>query len=196
MALSRFFAAVAACITLAAPPVLANEVQEINQQFRNGNLAGALTHADAYLAKSPKDAQVRFLKGLILADLGKTNDAIVVFTGLTDDHPELPEPYNNLAVLYASQNKYAAAKDALEMAIRAHPDYATAHENLGDLYVKMASVEYEKALVLGNKNAAVQAKQVLLQGMLEGQAVKPAMSKPDTAAPKPTRDSSRPAPAR
>ncbi|MDP2030695.1 MAG: tetratricopeptide repeat protein [Thiobacillus sp.] len=196
MALSRFFAAVAACIALAAPPVLANEVQEINQQFRNGNLAGALTHADAYLAKNPKDAQARFLKGLILADLGKTNDAIAVFTGLTDDHPELPEPYNNLAVLYASQNKYAAAKDALEMAIRAHPDYATAHENLGDLYVKMASVAYEKALALGSKNAAVQAKLVLLQGMLEGQAVKPAMSKSGTSAPKPTRDSSRPAPAR
>jgi Flp pilus assembly protein TadD len=196
MALSRFFVAVAACIALAAPPVLANEVQEINQQFRNGNLAGALSHADAYLAKNPKDAQARFLKGLILADLGKTNDAIAVFTGLTDDHPELPEPYNNLAVLYASQNKYAAAKDALEMAIRAHPDYATAHENLGDLYAKMASVAYEKALALDSKNSAAQAKLVLIQGMLEGQASKPAMSKPDTASPKPVRDSSHPAPAK
>lgn len=196
MALSRFFVAVAACIALAAPPVLANEVQEINQQFRNGNLAGALSHADAYLAKNPKDAQARFLKGLILADLGKTNDAIAVFTGLTDDHPELPEPYNNLAVLYASQNKYAAAKDALEMAIRAHPDYATAHENLGDLYAKMASVAYEKALTLDSKNPAAQAKLVLIQGMLEGQASKPAMSKPDTASPKPVRDSSHPAPAK
>ena len=144
--------AVAACVMLAAPPVLADEVQEINQQYRSGNLTGALTRANAYLAKNPKDAQTRFLKGLILADQGKTNDAIAVFTGLTEDYPELPEPYNNLAVLYASQNKYEEAKNALEMAIRTHPSYATAHENLGDIYAKMASIAYDKALALDSKN--------------------------------------------
>lgn len=177
MALSRFFAVVAACIVLAAPPVLADEVQEINQQFRSGNLTGALTRANAYLAKNPKDAQTRFLKGLILADQGKTNDAIAVFTGLTEDYPELPEPYNNLAVLYASQNKYAAAKNALEMAIRTHPSYATAHENLGDIYAKMASIAYDKALALDSKNTAAQTKLALIQDLIGRQPVQPATTK-------------------
>ncbi|HEX7970921.1 MAG TPA: tetratricopeptide repeat protein, partial [Thiobacillus sp.] len=153
MALSRFLAAVAACVIVASTPVRASEIQDINLQFRKGDLAGALDHANRYLANNPKDAQARFLKGLILADQGKTNDAIAVFTGLTEDYPELPEPYNNLAVLYALQSKYDAAKNALEMAIRAHPDYATAHENLGDLYAKMASIAYDKALALDSKNA-------------------------------------------
>ncbi|MDP1927088.1 MAG: tetratricopeptide repeat protein [Thiobacillus sp.] len=184
MALSRFFAVAAACIVLAAPPVLADEVQEINQQFRSGNLTGALTRANAYLAKNPKDAQTRFLKGLILADQGKTNDAIAVFTGLTEDYPELPEPYNNLAVLYASQNKYAAAKNALEMAIRTHPSYATAHENLGDIYAKMASIAYDKALSLDSKNAAAQTKLALIQDLIGGQPSKPATSKVIPVAPK------------
>jgi tetratricopeptide (TPR) repeat protein len=112
MALPRFLAAVAVCFTLASAPALANEVQDINQQFRKGDLNGALDRANRYLAKNPKDAQARFLKGLILADQGKTNDAIDVFTALTEDYPELPEPYNNLAVLYASQSKYEAAKNA------------------------------------------------------------------------------------
>lgn len=185
MALSRFIAVAAACIMLAAPPVLADEVQEINQQYRSGNLNGALTRANAYLAKNPKDAQTRFLKGLILADQGKTNDAIAVFTGLTEDYPELPEPYNNLAVLYASQNKYAEAKNALEMAIRTHPSYATAHENLGDVYAKMASIAYDKALALDSKNAAAQTKLALIQDLIGAQPGKPATSKLIPAAAKP-----------
>ena len=183
MALSRFFVAVAACVIVASTSVLANEIQEINQQFRKGDLTGALENADRYLAKNPKDAQARFLKGLILADQGKTNDAITVFTGLTEDYPELPEPYNNLAVLYASQSKYEAAKNALEMAIRTHPSYATAHENLGDIYAKMASIAYDKALALDSKNAAAQTKLALIQDMIEGQPRKPAAAKIATAKP-------------
>ncbi len=182
MVLSRFFAAVAACAILFSAPVLANEVQEINQQFRKGDLPGALERADRFLAKNPKDAQARFLKGLILADQGKTNDAIAVFTGLTEDYPELPEPYNNLAVLYASQGKYEAAKTALEMAIRTHPSYATAHENLGDIYAKMASIAYDKALELDSKNATAQTKLALIQEMIQGQPRKPAASKPEPSA--------------
>jgi tetratricopeptide (TPR) repeat protein len=187
MALSRFFVAVAACVIVASTPVLANEIQDINLQFRKGDLTGALDRTNRYLAKNPKDAQARFLKGLILADQGKTNDAITVFTGLTEDYPELPEPYNNLAVLYASQSKYEAAKNALEMAIRTHPSYATAHENLGDLYAKMASIAYDKALALDSKNAAAQTKLALIKDMMDAKpARKPAAGKPVVAvAPKP-----------
>ena len=178
MALPRLFAAVAACIILVSTPVQANEVQGINQQFRNGDLTGALDRANRYLANNPKDAQARFLKGLILADQGKTDDAIAVFTGLTEDYPELPEPYNNLAVLYAAQSKYEEAKNALEMAIRAHPSYATAHENLGDIYAKMASLAYDKALALYSKNASAQSKLALIRSLLKGQAPTPDVTRP------------------
>ena len=205
MALSRFFVALAVCAALLSAPALANnEILEINQQFRKGDLAGALDRANRYLAKNPKDAQARFLKGLILADQGKTNDAITVFTALTEDYPELPEPYNNLAVLYASQSKYEAAKNALEMAIRTHPSYATAHENLGDIYAKMASLAYDKALALDNKNTAAQTKLALIQDMIGGPPRKPAVTKqaatiaarPTAAAPAPAKpEPAKPAPA-
>ncbi|MBT9567899.1 MAG: tetratricopeptide repeat protein [Thiobacillus sp.] len=197
MVLSRFFTVIAACAILFSAPALANEVQDINQQFRKGDLPGALDRANRYLAKNPKDAQARFLKGLILADQGKTNDAITVFTSLTEDFPELPEPYNNLAVLYASQSKYDAAKNALEMAIRTHPSYATAHENLGDIYAKMASLAYDKALSLDSKNAAAQTKLALIQDMIQGQPRKatgaklaptrPAPRQPVVSEPAPTK---------
>lgn len=190
MVLSRFFAVVAACTMLFGMPAQATEVQEINQQFRKGDLPGALDRANRFLVKNPKDAQARFLKGLILADQGKTNDAITVFTGLTEDFPELPEPYNNLAVLYASQNKYDAAKNALEMAIRTHPSYATAHENLGDIYAKMASIAYDKALALDSKNATAQTKLALIQDMIQGQPRKAAAVK---AVAPPTKVATKPA---
>lgn len=139
------------------------EYQEISSLFKQGQYDNALTHANTYIAKNPQDAQTRFLKGLILTEQNKSAEAIKVFSGLTEDFPELPEPYNNLAVLYAAQGQYDKAKNALEMAIRTHPSYATAHENLGDIYAKMASQAYDKALQLDNKNATAQTKLALIK---------------------------------
>lgn len=186
MALSRFLAAVIAGVLLVGLPVQADEIQDINLQFRKGELTAALDQANRYLANKPKDAQALFLKGLILGDLGKTNDAIDVFKGLTENYPELPEPYNNLAVLYASQGRYELARNALEMAIRTHPDYATAHENLGDIYAKMAAIEYGKVLALDNGNQAAQTRLKLIQNMLGGQATKSA-GKPVSGSAQPTK---------
>ena len=170
MALLRYAAAVVVGVMLATSPVLADEIQDISQQYRKGELAAALEHANQYLAQNPKNAQARFLKGLILGDQGKTSDAIEVFKGLTEDYPELPEPYNNLGVLYAAQGKYDEARTVLEMAIRAHPNYATAHENLGDIYAKMASLAYGKVLALDSANTTARTKFTLIQNMLGGQA--------------------------
>lgn len=146
-------------------PVQADELQDANKLFKQGMHAQALDKVNAFLVAKPKDAQARFLKGLILAEQGNTADAITVFTRLTEDYPELPEPYNNVAVLYAGQGEYEKAKNALEMAIRTNPTYATAHENLGDIYAKMASQAYDRALQLekSNTNANTQTKLALIR---------------------------------
>src|SRR6266550_3308925 len=95
--------------------------------------------------------------------LRRVPEAIQVFTGLTEDFPELPEPYNNLAVLYASQGNYDKAKSALELAIHTHPSYATAHENLGDIYAQLASRAYDRALQLDKGNTSAQVKLALVK---------------------------------
>lgn len=148
---SAFFAAAAH----AAP---ADDIKEASKLYQQGKLDVALTKVNGVLAAQPKDAQGRFLKGLILTEQKKGDEAIRVFTGLTEDFPELPEPYNNLAVLYASQGNYDKAKAALELAIHTHPSYATAHENLGDIYAQLARRAYDKALQLDKNNTAAQAK--------------------------------------
>jgi tetratricopeptide (TPR) repeat protein len=140
-------------------------LQEANQLLRQGQLDRAMERVNGYLASRPRDARGRFVKGLILTEQNKPNDAIKVFTELTQDYPELPEPYNNLAVLYASQGQYEKAKTALETAIRTHPSYATAHENLGDIYAKMASQAYDKAFQLDRSNQAAQGKLNLIKDL-------------------------------
>jgi len=141
----------------------ADEYADVAQMVRAGKLPEALSKADQYLATKPRDPQMRFLKGVIQRDSGKTTDAIATFTRLTEDFPELPEPYNNLAVLYAGQSQFDKARTALEMAIRTNPSYATAHENLGDVYAKLASQAYNKALQLDASNAGVPPKLALIR---------------------------------
>lgn len=171
MALPRFLAAVAASAMFAVAPVLADALGDVRTQFQQGDLAGALEAVDHHLAGDPGNAQARFLKALILADQGKADAAVEVLTALTEDYPELPEPYNNLAVLHAAQGRYESALIALESALRAHPGYATAHENLGDIHARLALAEYEEALALDAKNATAREKRALLQTLLAKQAV-------------------------
>jgi tetratricopeptide (TPR) repeat protein len=168
----------------------ADEYADVSQLMRAGKLPEALSKADQYLAVKPKDPQMRFLKGVIQRDTGKASDAISTFTRLTEDYPELPEPYNNLAVLYAGQSQFDKARAALEMAIRTNPSYATAHENLGDVYAKLASQAYNKALQLDATNPAVAPKLALIRELFsptgaKGQrpAAMPAAPAPSLASP-------------
>lgn len=143
-------------------PVHADDYSDVSQLVRAGKLPEALSKADQFLSAQPKDPQMRFIKGVIQRDSGKINEAISTFTRLSEDYPELPEPYNNLAVLYAGQSQFDKARTALEMAIRTNPSYATAHENLGDIYAKLASQAYNKALQLDNTNQAAVAPKLAL----------------------------------
>ncbi len=165
-------AAVLGILSAIILPVHADEVQDANKLFKQGHHAQAMEKVDAFLAGNPKDAQARFLKGLILTEQGNTEAAITTFSGITEDYPELPEPYNNLAVLYAGQGQYEKARSALEMAIRTNPSYPTAHENLGDVYAMMASQEYDRALKV-DRNSSAKAKLALIRDLL-GKNVRPA----------------------
>jgi len=148
------------CFSLSAA---ADDIQEANKFFKQGQYVQALVKVDVILSNKPKDAQARFLKGVIMTEQGQTEEAARLFTALTEDYPELPEPYNNLAVLYAGQGQFDKAKLALEKALRTHPSYAAAHENLGDIYAKMASQAYDRALQLDRSNDNLKPKLALLK---------------------------------
>jgi Flp pilus assembly protein TadD len=179
MRLAPIFAALAAAVALAAG-AQSDPLRDARLALRAGDAASALAAVDKHLAAKPQDADARFLRGVVLTELGRPNEAFEVFLRLTQDYPELPEPYNNVAVLYAARGEYERARTNLEMAIRTKPDYATAYENLGDVYARLASQAYEKAAQLDPRGRAAAAKLALARELVNYAPPK----KPAAAVPK------------
>jgi Flp pilus assembly protein TadD len=155
-----------ALLTAAGGVAAADELGDIQRLQSNGQTAAALQRTERALAAKPKDAQLRFLHGVLLAESHRDAEAIAQFEQLTQQYPELAEPYNNLAALYAAGGDYERAKAALEQALRANPGLVTAQENLGDVYAMLASRAYARALQMDPNNAAVPAKLATLRQML------------------------------
>ena len=162
LALRRGLCVAVAGLILLGGVAYADDLQELSRLAERGEYAQALSSLNLYLLTHQNNAQAQFLKGVILARQNKREDAIAVFATLTERHPEYPEPYNNLAVLYAEQGQYDKARQVLEMAINTNPSYATAHQNLGGIYAKMASDAYDKALQVDRANAQPAPKLTLI----------------------------------
>lgn len=126
----------------------ADEAIEVRRLHESGHTAAALARAEQVLVVKPKEPQMRFFKGVMLADSGRGADAAEVFLQLIQDFPELAEPYNNLAALYAADGEYDKARVTLQQALRADPGYVTALENLGDVHAMLANKAYAQALKL------------------------------------------------
>ena len=170
---------------LLAMPARADEMADVSKLLKAGKVAEALSKTNEFLAKHPADPQMRFMKGVLLTEQNKTEEAIAVFTKLTEDYRDLPEPYNNLAVLYAANGQYDKARVTLEKAIRTNPSYMTAYENLGDIYGKMASQAYDKALALGATNTPAKSKLTLLRTFSSSTGAKLTVPETPQAAPAP-----------
>ena len=126
----------------------------------------AIKRLSALSKDRPREPQARFLMAVAETDSGRTQDAMATLRALLADFPELPEPRNNLAVLYASQGNYPLARQELELAITAAPDYAIAHENLGDVYARLAVMQYERVTTLDKANRTVAPKLKLARELL------------------------------
>lgn len=156
------------------PPELSDEarrgyaqgLKEAREAIARNDYPAAAARIEALLAQRPREAQARFLKGVVQTSLGETDAAVMTFRVLTEDYPELPEPYNNLAVLYARKGDYNGARVALETALTAAPDFVVAYENLGDIYARLAATHYARAAVLDPGNKSAPAKLLLVRQLL------------------------------
>ena len=90
----------------AARKEYAQKLKDARALLNEKKYAEAIEVLDKLHAERPREPQARFLKGLALADSGKTDAAIAIFQAVLGDYPELPEPHNNLAVLYAQKGEY------------------------------------------------------------------------------------------
>lgn len=139
------------------------EAEIVKQLFQSGERTKAFEKLDGLLAGRAATPELRFLKGVLKVEAKQFDEALVIFQELTETYPELPEPYNNLAVLRASRGEFVEARTALEGAIRANPDYGVAHQNLGDVYTQLARISYQRALKLDPANTSIPPRLSLLR---------------------------------
>ncbi len=170
-----------ACATAQASDAL----QEAQANAKQGRWAPALERVDQYLSSRPRDSQARLLKGVILVELNRHNEALAIFSKLAEEFPELPEPHNNMAVIYAQQKQYDKARNALQAALKSNPSYAAAHENLGDIYARLASQAYDKALQTDSANTAPAPKLALLRAVTTLPKSEQVAARPPAPAPAP-----------
>jgi Flp pilus assembly protein TadD len=159
---------IAAALALAAACACAQEHRDVERLFRNGDTAAAMQRADKAIAERPRDATMRFLRAVMLSELQRTQEAIDALNRLIEDFPDLPEPYNNLAVLQAAQGRIDAARELLETALRHDPGYAVAHENLGDVFLRLAERAFERAGNAGRSDEGLQRKLRLTRDLTAG----------------------------
>ena len=157
--------ALACGLLLPATAALADEYAEVQRLQRSGQTTEALARADKYIAANPRDPQMRFVKAGVLSAANKTAEAEELLVQLTRDYPELPEPWNNLAVLHASRGQLDKAQEALQAALRINPAYATALENLGDVQAREALQSLQRARQHGAGDPKLPAKIEALQSL-------------------------------
>ena len=146
------------CLLALCANARADQADEVTRLFRTGQTEQAFAGLDRLLAAQPKDAKLRFLKGVMQSDSLRTDEAVATFRHLNEDYPDLPEPYNNLAVIYAGRGDYPQARSALEAALTANPAYAVAHQNMAEVLLQLARQSYAKAAQLDPGNSGVAAR--------------------------------------
>ena len=150
-----FFISIVTGIFFLLPSFVAfaeSNIDEIKILLKNGKYSSAESVVHKSIENDSNNPELLFYKGIIETNIGKSNQAIDTFRHLTERFPNLPEPFNNLAVLYAEKGQYTLAKEILEQAIKTNPSYLTAHINLGDIFTKMASEAYNNALEIDKSN--------------------------------------------
>ncbi|UTW02608.1 tetratricopeptide repeat protein [Amphritea atlantica] len=134
--------------------LLAAELQRVKQLQNNGNDAAAFNQVNNYLVNHPRDPNGWLLYGISLINKNKPDDAAKIFRSLIKLYPQAPEPYNNLAAIYARQGDNEKAIELLQQAFETHPSYAQVQRNLKAIYAGLAKKAYNKALDLDNGQSA------------------------------------------
>jgi tetratricopeptide (TPR) repeat protein len=142
----------------------------------------AVTQINADLKNTPRNVQLRFVKARLQIEMRQFDQAKKTLIEITQQFPELPEPYNNLAAIAANQGQWIEARDYLELALKLRPSYAIASANLGEIYIRLGAQAYEDAA----KNATLNQRQYSNRAKALLDVLKPPAKRPVSRALNPT----------
>ena len=138
---------------------------ELTRMIDDGAYKQAEDFSDKLRQKIPADPRLKFIDARLLAETGRKTQAEKIYRELIREYPDQPEPYNNLAVLYAGDGQFLKAKDLLEKAVQSSPAYASAHRNLQQIYMQIASDAYREALEPDDDAAVSRTKLVFVDNL-------------------------------
>jgi tetratricopeptide (TPR) repeat protein len=147
----------------------ADALAEVRALSAQGDAASALRRVEAAMAADPSDVQLRFLRGVLLIDLQRDAEALAHFQQMSLEFPELPDPYNNLALLYARAGQLDEARVALETALRNDPGHRTARANLAQIYLMLAARALETLLAQSPTEARQQRRLDAVRALIQEQ---------------------------
>ncbi|MGB6241093.1 MAG: tetratricopeptide repeat protein [Castellaniella sp.] len=103
------------------------------------------------------DVQLEYQKARALAALGRHDQAQSLWRSMTENYPELPEPWNALAIEHVRQGQLQLALNALNMALASDPSFAPALENRGHVQMALAQESFAKARAAQGQPSAAPA---------------------------------------
>jgi Flp pilus assembly protein TadD len=161
----------ALALSCAGSACLAGPAEDLRLLISRGDLPGALVTADKALQAKPRDATLRFLRAVVLMDLHRDQEALALFTELTHEYPELPDPYNNLALLQARGGRLDEARLSLQHALLNDPHHHAARVNLGQIHLWLAAQAWEQAAGAPAADATLRRKLQALRTLLASEAL-------------------------
>jgi tetratricopeptide (TPR) repeat protein len=149
-------------------PIVRNGIPtEIEKLVKAKKYPEAIKRIDELLVKNPHNVQLRFVQARIQIELRQFAAAQKTLIEITQQFPELAEPYNNLAALAANQGQWIEARDYLELALKLKPSYAIASANLGEVYTRLAAKSYIDAAKQRTNQREYQRRATALLGILK-----------------------------
>jgi tetratricopeptide (TPR) repeat protein len=159
--------AVSALSLVPAPEACADDTLPLRALLSSGQAQLALQRADAALAINPRDASLAFLRGVALMDLARHDDALAQFERLSQEYPDLPDAWNNIATLHARAARLEAARQALDNALRADPTHRAARANLGLVHLMLAAQAWEQLAAAGPLDPALARRLEAVRSLLQ-----------------------------
>jgi Flp pilus assembly protein TadD len=135
----------AAPLAAGSPSSADGTLAQARELLARGDAAAALQRVEQALQDEPANAQLQFLQGVALMDLGHDTRALAIFEQMHQRYPELPEPLNNIGLLQARAGRLESARQTLLEALRADPQHRAARSNLGQVHLMLAVQAWEAA---------------------------------------------------
>jgi len=179
-------AACALCIPVTGLPdtlalVNANLKSDLDALIAEGSYNDALALIDKAERRGNLPPEMLLKRGIVLMQLGDTDEARKVFERLRDAYPTQAAPYVNLAAIDARADDLERASQNLTKARDLAPKQASTHESLGRIHLGLAWKSFKLAAELDPGRQALLRKNEMIESLIRDKAVPPAVPATVTA---------------